>query len=78
MNDGFSHCRVGSEANNHAVWGRISVLFVTLRNAIYSGARRNAPCVNDHEVEMYGVGQLGCREEEINQVTSAATPLRRV
>ena len=46
---------MGSEANNCVVWGQILVLSVMLRNAIYSGTRRNATTVahvNDHEVEM--------------------------
>ena len=44
------------------------VLSVPLKNAIYSGACRNATTVvhlHDHKV-------VGCREEEINQATSVA------
>ena len=39
----YDNCWAGSD---RAVWGQISVLSVTLRNAIYSGAR-------DHEVEIF-------------------------
>ena len=49
----YHDCQAGSEANNRAV--RISVLSATLRNAIYSGTRRNATTAahtRDHEVEM--------------------------
>ena len=45
---------MGSEENNCVVWGQISVLSVTLGNAIYSGARRNATAVahvDDHKLE---------------------------
>ena len=42
---------MGSEANNYAVWGQISVLSAMLRKAIYSGEHRNATTY-DYEVEM--------------------------
>ena len=44
----YHYCRVGSEANNHAVWSQISVLSVMLRNAIYSDTRR----ITRYKVEM--------------------------
>ena len=48
---------------------QISLLSVTLKNAVYSSACRNGTTVvhvHDHEVEMHGVG---CREKQkINQV----------
>ena len=58
-----ANCPAGSGANNHAVWGWISVSSVMLRNVIYSGVRAWSQ----------GRNGIGCRgEEEINQGTSAA------
>ena len=62
---------MGSEENNRAVWGQILVLSVTLRNAIYSGACRNATTVaheDDHELEMK-------LDAERRRLTSSVTTL---
>ena len=68
--------QAGSEANNCAMWGRILVLPVMFRNAIYSSVHRNVTTVahmDDQKVET----ELNAEGRPTRVCMSAATPSSR-